>query len=86
MPMVRDVLYWPKHLRERVKHVVQHFQQEELKNNLAKTALRDVIIVCVAEALPIIEKMTLQEFKQKLNKIKGKKRSNLIEDYSIKGK
>jgi hypothetical protein len=77
MPMVRDVLYWPKHLRERVKHVVQYFQQEELKNNLAKTALRDVIIVCVAEALPIIEKMTLQEFKYKLNRLKAQREHKL---------
>lgn len=71
--MVRDVLYWPKHLRDHVKLVVQHFQKEELKHNLAKIDLRDVVIVCVAEALPTIEKMSLQEFKHKLNELKRKK-------------
>jgi len=70
MPMIRDVLYWPKHLRDRVKHVAQQFQQEELKRNLAETDLRDVIIVCVAEALPNVEKMTLEHFKQRVDKLK----------------
>ena len=70
--MIRDVLYWPKHLRDRVKHVVQRFQQEELKRNLAETDLRDVIIVCVAEALPKVEKMTLERFKEKVNELKSK--------------
>jgi hypothetical protein len=72
MPMVRDVLYWPKNLRDEVKRVVQRFQQEELKHNLAKTDLRDVIIVCVSEALPMLEKMSLQEFKCRLNMLKGR--------------
>jgi len=70
--MVRDVLYWPKHLRNKVKQTVQHFQQEELKRNLAKTDLRDVIIVCVAEALPAIEKMPLEEFRRRVNELKNK--------------
>ena len=72
MPMVRDVLYWPKHLRDRVKQTVQLFQQQELKHNLAKTDLRDVIIVCIAEALPTVARMPLQEFKQRANKLKSK--------------
>jgi len=66
MPMIRDVLYWPKHLRDKVKHVAQQFQQEELKHNLAETDLRDVIIVCVAEALPKVEDMTLEHFRQRV--------------------
>jgi len=70
MPMIRDVLYWPKHLRDRVKHVAQQFQREELKRNLAKIDLRDVIIVCVAEALPEVEKMTLEQFKERVDKLK----------------
>lgn len=73
MPMVRDVLYWPKNLRDRVKRVVQHFQQEELKYNTAKITLRDVVIVCVSEALPLVEKMSIQEFKNRLDMLKGKK-------------
>lgn len=72
MPMIRDVLYWPKHLRDRVKHVTQQFQQEELKRNLAETDVRDVIIVCIAEALPKVEKMTLEHFKHRVNELKGK--------------
>jgi len=73
MPMVRDVLYWPKHLRDRVKQTVQLFQQQELKHNLAKTDLRDVIIVCIAEALPTVAKMPLQEFKQRADELKSKR-------------
>ena len=72
MPLIRDVLYWPKHLRDRVKHVVQQFQQQELKYNLAETDLRDVIIVCVAEALHKVEKMTLEQFKQRVKELKSK--------------
>jgi len=72
MPMVRDVLYWPKHLRNKVKQTVQAFQKEELKRNLAKTDLRDVIIVCVAEALPTIRKMSLEDFRRRVNKLKNK--------------
>jgi len=72
MPMIRDVLYWPKHLRDRVKHVAQRLQQEELKRNLAETDLRDIIIVCVAEALPKVEKMTLEYFKQRVKELKSK--------------
>jgi len=71
-PMVRDVLYWPEHLRKKVKQTVQQFQQEELKRNIAKTDLRDVIIVCVAEALPAIRRMTLEEFRRKVNELKDK--------------
>jgi len=63
MSMVRDVLYWPRHLRDKVKQTVQIFQQEELKRNLAKTDLRDVVIVCVAEALPTISKISLGDFR-----------------------
>ena len=71
--MVRDVLYWPRKLREKVKRTVQLFQQEELKQNqLAKTDLRDVIIVCVAEALPKVAEMSLQEFKLKVGKLKSR--------------
>ena len=70
--MIRDVLYWPKHLRDRVKYVTQKFQQEELKHNLAETDLRDVIIVCLAEALPNVEKMALQNFRQRVNELKSK--------------
>ena len=72
MPMIRDVLYWPKHLRDRVKSVAQQFQQEELKRNLAETDLRDVIIVCVAEALPNVEKMTLEHFKRRVKELKSR--------------
>ena len=75
MPIVRDVLYWPKNLRDKVKQTVQLFQQQELKHNLAKTALRDVIIVCVAEALPTVARMSLQEFKQKANELKSKRKT-----------
>jgi hypothetical protein len=72
MPTIHNVLYWPKNLRDRVRHVSQQFQQEELKRNLAETDLRDVIIVCVAEALPKVEKTTLEQFKQRVNELKGK--------------
>lgn len=72
MLMVRDVLYWPKHLRDKVKQAVQRFQQEELKRNLAKTDMRDVIIVCIAEALPMVTKMTLQNFKKRVNELKSR--------------
>jgi len=72
MPMVRDVLYWPKHLRDRVKAVAQRFRQEELKRNLAETDLRDVMIVCVAEALPNVERMMLEQFKQRVAKLKSR--------------
>jgi len=72
MPMIRDVLYWPKHLRDRVKHVAQKFQQEELKRNLAETDLRDVIIVCIVEALPNVKEMTLEHFKQRVKELKSK--------------
>lgn len=73
MTMIRDVLYWPRKLRDKVKRTVQHFQQEELKQNmLAKTDLRDVIIVCIAEALPQITEMSLQEFKRKVSLLKSK--------------
>jgi len=60
-------------LRNKVKQTVQLFQQEELKQNqLAKTDLREVIIVCVAEAFPKVAEMSLQEFKLKVGKLKGK--------------
>jgi len=68
--MVRTVLYWPKHLRDKVKQTVQLFQQEELKCNLAETDVRDVVMVCVAEALPTVKKMSLLEFKRKVNELK----------------
>jgi len=71
MPMVRDVLYWPRNLRNKVKKTVQIFQQEELKRNLAKTDLRDVIIVCITEALPIISKMSLEDFRRRVNQLKN---------------
>jgi len=71
MSMVRDVLYWPRHLRDKVKQTVQIFQQEELKRNLAKTDLRDVVIVCVAEALPTISKMSLEDFRRRVNQLKN---------------
>jgi len=70
--MIRDVLYWPKHLRDRVKYIAQQFQQTELKRNLAETDLRDVIIVCVSEALPKVEKMTLEHFKHRVRELKSK--------------
>jgi len=72
MPMVRDVLYWPKYIRNKVKQTVQTFQKEEVKRNLAKTDLRDVIIVCVAEALPTIRKMSLEDFRRRVNELKNK--------------
>jgi ADP-heptose:LPS heptosyltransferase len=50
----------------------QQFQQEELKFNLAETDPRDVIIVCVAEALSKVEKMTLEHFKQRVKELKSK--------------
>lgn len=44
--MIREVLYMPKNLRDRVKQTAKKFQQEELnKNILAETDLRDIIIV-----------------------------------------
>jgi len=71
MPIVRDPLYWPRHLREKVKHVTRRFQKEELKcNRLVTIKMRDVIIVCIAEALPSIERMPLELFQRKLQKLK----------------
>jgi hypothetical protein len=73
MPIIRDVLYWPKHLRDAVKIVTQHFQQEELKNNqLVETSMRDVIILCIHKALPEIQKMPLEDFKRKVNQLKSR--------------
>ncbi|RLG93024.1 hypothetical protein DRO34_01440 [Candidatus Bathyarchaeota archaeon] len=75
MPIVRDALYWPQYLRERVRLLTQHFQEEELKRNrLATVKMRDVIIVCVAEALPEVEKMPFDVFVQKLRKVKNEKK------------
>ena len=43
-----------------------------MKRNLAETDLRDVIIVCVVEALPNVKKMTLEHFKQRVKELKSK--------------
>jgi len=72
MVMIREVLYMPKHLRDKVKQTAKKFQQEELnKNTLAETDLRDIIIVCIAEALPEITAMSLQEFRQRVQVLKA---------------
>jgi len=74
MVMIREVLYMPKNLRDKVKQAVKKFQQEELnKNLLAQTDIRDVIIVCIAEVLPKIREMALQEFRQKVQTLKAEK-------------
>jgi len=72
--MIREVLYMPKNLRDKVKQVAKQFQQEELnKNLLAQTDIRDVIIVCIFDALPEITSMSLQEFRQKVHVLKAGK-------------
>jgi len=72
--MIREVLYMPKNLRDRVKQAVRRFQQEELnKNTLAETDIRDVVIVCIAEALSKVSTMPLQDFKQKVQNLKAGK-------------
>jgi ribosomal protein L29 len=64
----------PKNLRDKVKQAVKKFQQEELnKNLLAQTDIRHVIIVCIAEVLPKIREMTLQEFRQKVQTLKAER-------------
>ena len=74
MVMIREALYMPKNLRDKVKQAVKQFQQEELdKNLLAQTDIRDVIIVCIAEALPKITAFSLQEFQQKVQTLKAEK-------------
>ncbi|MGQ9565605.1 MAG: hypothetical protein ACUVT5_03550 [Candidatus Bathyarchaeales archaeon] len=74
MVMIREVLYVPKNLRDKVKEVTKKFQQEELNRNiLAETDIRDVIIVCIAQALPKIRQMTLQEFRCAVQTIKNEK-------------
>jgi flagellar biosynthesis component FlhA len=74
MVMIREVLYMPKSLRDKVKQAVKGFQQEELnKNMLAETDIRDIVIVCIAEALPKVITMSLQEFKQKVEILKSGK-------------
>jgi len=74
MVMIREVLYMPKNLRDKVKQVVKEFQQEELnKNLLAQTDIRDVVIVCVAQALPKVKEMSLQEFRQNVQTLKAEK-------------
>ncbi|MBX5327612.1 MAG: hypothetical protein ACQXXH_08285 [Candidatus Bathyarchaeia archaeon] len=74
MVMIREVLYVPKNLKDKVKEVAKKFQQEELnKNMLAETDIRDVIIVCIAQALPTIKQMTLQEFRHAVQTIKNEK-------------
>lgn len=73
MPTVRDALYWPKHLRDAVKVCAQSFQQEELRHRqLAEVSMRDVIIVCVAKALPEVQRMSLADFKVKVNELKAR--------------
>jgi hypothetical protein len=72
--MIREVLYMPKNLRDKVKQAVRRFQQEELnKNTLAETDIRDVVIVCIAEALSKVSTMSLQDFKQKVQTLKAGK-------------
>jgi hypothetical protein len=74
MVMMREVLYMPKNLRDKVKQAVKRFQLEELnKNTLAETDIRDVIIVCIAEALTKVSTMPLQDFKQKVQNLKAGK-------------
>jgi len=64
----------PKNLRDKVKQAVKQFQQEELDRNLlARTDIRDVIIVCIAEALPKVAALNLQEFQQKVQTLKAEK-------------
>lgn len=71
--MIREVLYMRK-LRDKVKQSVKRFQREELnKSTLADTDMRDVIIVCVAEALAEVSTMPLQDFKQQVQFIKAGK-------------
>ena len=74
MVVIREVLCMPKNLRDKVKRAVKKFQQEELnKNLLAQTAIRDVIIVCITQALPRVKEMTLQELRQTVQAPKNEK-------------
>jgi hypothetical protein len=74
MVMIREVLYMPKSLRDKVKQVVKRFQQEELNQNLlAQTDIRDVIIVCITEALHEVKQMPLQEFRRVVQTLKSER-------------
>jgi len=68
--MVKDTLYWPSWLRNEVKRITKKFQELELKENLVKVELRDVIIVAIQFGLPLVENMPLEKFKERLNEIK----------------
>jgi len=70
MPMVKDTLYWPSWLRNEVKRITKRFQELEVKENLVKIELRDVIIVAINFGLPVVESMSLEKFKERLNEIK----------------
>ncbi|MCP8308670.1 MAG: hypothetical protein H3Z53_09315 [archaeon] len=70
MPMVKDTLYWPSWLRNEVKRITKKFQELELKENLVKVELRDVIIVAIQFGLPMVESISLEKFKERLNEIK----------------
>jgi len=68
--MVKDTLYWPSWLRNEVKRITKKFQELELKENLVKVELRDVIIVAIQFGLPMVESISLEKFKERLNEIK----------------
>lgn len=70
MPMVKDTLYWPSWLRNEVKRITKRLQELEVKENLVKIELRDVIIVSINFGLPMVENMSLEKFKERLNEIK----------------
>jgi len=72
MPMVKDTLYWPSWLRNEVKRITKKFQELELKENLVRVEIRDVIIVSIQFGLPMLENMPLEKFKERLNEIKIK--------------
>ncbi|MCP8316619.1 MAG: hypothetical protein H3Z51_07145 [archaeon] len=72
MPMVKDTLYWPSWLRNEVKRITKKFQELELKENLVRVELRDVIIVSIQFGLPMVENMPLEKFKERLSEIKIK--------------
>ena len=70
MPMLKDTLYWPSWLRNEVKRITKKFQELEVKENLVKIEIRDVIIVAIQFGLPTVENMSLEKFKERLSEIK----------------
>lgn len=53
-----------------MKRITKRLQELEVKENLVKIELRDVIIVSINFGLPMVENMSLEKFKERLNEIK----------------